>query len=388
VVSALIRNAPPTFISLNFNQLSGTVTDGQLASAYSGVGSCPGGQFANAFTRNAAPSCAAPSIPASVVTYSTPISVTGSSANASATTIVTPPAATGLTLFNDTFSGTSLNGANYTYSFSTDWPVSSGVMTISSFGRGTYITAGTNWANYTITFTAKTPATTGGTAGLAGYGAIVFRANPTAHTAYHLAFYANPAQIKIAKCTDFPNSSQWGDGGPSCNAIASGSYTADTNFHTYTVVVAGTTFTVSQDGVQKLTVTDSSYATGSVGFMAGGYEVNQGLIVQQPFTVTAPGTVLETVFYSIFQQAAGAGCTGNAQVVASLSWTDAAGVVQTIPSATLNLGNTLAVGTFARDTIPVAVQSGAPITIATTWTNGAGCTTQPTYSYQAWSMSP
>ena len=38
--------------------LSGALTDAGLASAYSGVGSCAANQFANAFTRNAAPGCA------------------------------------------------------------------------------------------------------------------------------------------------------------------------------------------------------------------------------------------------------------------------------------------------------------------------------------------
>ena len=38
--------------------LSGTLTDAGLASAYSGVGSCGANQFANTFTRNAAPGCA------------------------------------------------------------------------------------------------------------------------------------------------------------------------------------------------------------------------------------------------------------------------------------------------------------------------------------------
>src|SRR6266478_1114427 len=39
--------------------LSGTLNDAGLTSAYSGVGNCPANQFANAFSRNSAPGCAA-----------------------------------------------------------------------------------------------------------------------------------------------------------------------------------------------------------------------------------------------------------------------------------------------------------------------------------------
>lgn len=44
--------------AINFASLSGTATDGQLASAYSGVGSCAANQFAITLSRNAAPACA------------------------------------------------------------------------------------------------------------------------------------------------------------------------------------------------------------------------------------------------------------------------------------------------------------------------------------------
>jgi len=44
----------------SFSQLSGTASDGQLANAYSGIGSCTAGQFVNALTRNTAPTCATP----------------------------------------------------------------------------------------------------------------------------------------------------------------------------------------------------------------------------------------------------------------------------------------------------------------------------------------
>lgn len=43
-----------------FSNLSGTATDGQLASNYSGVGACSPGQFVTAVNDNAAPTCAAP----------------------------------------------------------------------------------------------------------------------------------------------------------------------------------------------------------------------------------------------------------------------------------------------------------------------------------------
>lgn len=39
---------------------AGSITDPMLASAYSGIGTCAAGQFVNALTRNAAPTCAAP----------------------------------------------------------------------------------------------------------------------------------------------------------------------------------------------------------------------------------------------------------------------------------------------------------------------------------------
>lgn len=41
---------------------NGVITDANLANAYSGIGTCPGGNFVSALNRNAAPTCTSPSI--------------------------------------------------------------------------------------------------------------------------------------------------------------------------------------------------------------------------------------------------------------------------------------------------------------------------------------
>jgi len=52
----------------SFSQLSGTATDAQLASAYSGAGGCAASNFASALTRNAAPTCS-PAVTESVINW-------------------------------------------------------------------------------------------------------------------------------------------------------------------------------------------------------------------------------------------------------------------------------------------------------------------------------
>jgi len=54
----LNANGAPTCSQPGFSNLSGTATDGQLASAYSGVGSCSAGTHVTALSRNGAPTCA------------------------------------------------------------------------------------------------------------------------------------------------------------------------------------------------------------------------------------------------------------------------------------------------------------------------------------------
>ncbi len=60
--------------------LSGTLNDGGLTSAYSGIGSCAANQFANSFTRNSAPGCAQPSfsnLSGSIALGQTPLTTNG-----------------------------------------------------------------------------------------------------------------------------------------------------------------------------------------------------------------------------------------------------------------------------------------------------------------------
>lgn len=49
-----------TYAQPGFSNLTGTLSDAQLANPYSGVGTCPANQFANTLTRNAGPACAQP----------------------------------------------------------------------------------------------------------------------------------------------------------------------------------------------------------------------------------------------------------------------------------------------------------------------------------------
>jgi hypothetical protein len=50
----------PAYVQPAFSDLSGTVSDAQLAGAYSGIGACAAHQWANSLARNAAPTCAQP----------------------------------------------------------------------------------------------------------------------------------------------------------------------------------------------------------------------------------------------------------------------------------------------------------------------------------------
>lgn len=58
--STLNGNAAPTCTQAGFTDISGTATDGQLVSSYSGVGACSAHQWVNTETRNASPGCTQP----------------------------------------------------------------------------------------------------------------------------------------------------------------------------------------------------------------------------------------------------------------------------------------------------------------------------------------
>lgn len=59
-ISSISAAGVPGLSQPGFTDLLGTVADGQLANAYSGVGGCASHQWANALTRNAAPTCVQP----------------------------------------------------------------------------------------------------------------------------------------------------------------------------------------------------------------------------------------------------------------------------------------------------------------------------------------
>ncbi len=109
-------------------------------------------------------------------------------------------------------------------------------------------------------------------------------------------------------------------------------------------------------------------------------------------TIVSAGSVLASLYrisYYLWQSAAGAGCTGNATVTARLHWTDPSGTAQNWPIAAATTGlptsgntmqNTIPVGNYEQNTVTVRSNGTTALTYDTTFTAGAGCTTQPQYS--------
>lgn len=93
---------------------------------------------------------------------------------------------------------------------------------------------------------------------------------------------------------------------------------------------------------------------------------------------SAIGQIQRVSFY-LYQVGAGNGCTGNAGVTATFSWTDLNSTAQSVTSASVSMGNALGAGDFLQNQYMVSAKSGTTLNYSTTFTNGTGCTTQPTY---------
>ncbi len=108
--------------------------------------------------------------------------------------------------------------------------------------------------------------------------------------------------------------------------------------------------------------------------------------------IVSAGSVLPNLYrisYYLWQSAAGAGCTGNATVTARLHWTDPSATAQNFPIAGATAGlptsgntmqNTIPVGNYEQNAITIRSNGSTALTYDTTFTGGAGCTTQPQYS--------
>jgi len=124
------------------------------------------------------------------------------------------------------------------------------------------------------------------------------------------------------------------------------------------------------------------YTVGQAATTASSASVGKANIL----AATDSSTAQYTVAYYLYQSAAGTGCAANAAVTVTIGWTDpgGAGTAQSVTSTSVAMGNAVAAGNFARDVIPIVAKASTAITYSTTWANGTGCSTQPTYSLQAW----
>jgi len=94
-------------------------------------------------------------------------------------------------------------------------------------------------------------------------------------------------------------------------------------------------------------------------------------------------TEVYDVAWSIFQNASGTGCSGAASATPTIAWTDPAGNSDHLAFTAVSLPGTMAACTTAntgcgQGGVKIQAQAGSAITIAIAWTNGTGCSVQPT----------
>jgi len=98
---------------------------------------------------------------------------------------------------------------------------------------------------------------------------------------------------------------------------------------------------------------------------------------------TAGSVTMYRVSVYLFQAGVGVGCTGNANVTLTLSWTDpgAGGTVKTVTTAMLVMGNApISALAHVFPVFPLVAQPSTTISYTTAYTAGTGCSTAPTYS--------
>jgi hypothetical protein len=164
-------------------------------------------------------------------------------------------------------------------------------------------------------------------------------------------------------------------------------------------IIPSTTVTPTNGNCVKWAVTSNRLKLDDAGAACGTTGVTSSAVVSTTgsnasvgstniVATTVAATTAYTVKYHIYQDGAGSGCTGNAQVSVSINWTDPSSTAQSLTSAQLFFGNSIPAGVFARDVVPIVAKSSTSITYTTTYTAGNGCTTNPTYAVYLWAEQP
>ena len=206
----------------------------------------------------------------------TAISGQGASSPATVTITVAPSS----TLFSDAFSSGTLSP--WTQESGT-WTVANGVLSgTGTAGNYSYAYISTNWTNYSVQAQIQFPA--GGYGG--GIGGRLNLANG-AHYGVWVFPEGSSGGSAVIKLMKFTGWTTW-----TGSAMAQASLTkgVGTTWHTVLVTFQGANITVSVDGTQEISVTDSNF--GSVAPFAGGGITAELGVDQTPFTMGVENVVV------------------------------------------------------------------------------------------------
>jgi hypothetical protein len=243
---------------------------------------------------------------------------------------VTSPAPSGV-LFSDTFPG----GLAPWVSQVGTWTVANAAMQGSSalggYGYAYYNTNG--WSNYTVQASIRFSSTNGAWGG--GIGGRLNTANG-AHYAAWVYPEGSGGGSSVIKLIKFTGWTSW-SGTPMAQASLTG---VGTNLHTLALAFQGTNITVSYDGTQKISVTDSNfgstapYTTGGITADVSAYKTAFTLYVSN-VSVTAPAASASSV--AMLRRLNGVAASGKNAASSPISSRTKASAGSAIVSAPLNL---------------------------------------------------
>lgn len=180
------------------------------------------------------------------------------------------------------------------------------------------------------------------------------------------------------------------DGGAPTGIVVSSPLTTKGDLLTATAAalarlgVGSDTQVLTADSTQALGIKWATPASGATVVSTTGSHASVGT-TNVIATTPAASTVYTLKFY-LYQDGAGTGATGDAQVSVTVSWTDPSSTAQSATSSPIFLANSIPTDNFTDGTIPIVAKASTAITYSTTWTNAAGASVQPTYGVFVWAF--
>ncbi len=251
-------------------------------------------------------------------TYTGNISISSAGASNSPQTVPVTLTIVGL-LMQPTFLSTTLDGWAYSpLGFATDWTSGNGILS-NNGGGATQIYAGNaNWTNYTVQTAFQLTS-------IADYpGGLRARISPATGAAYAVWLYPTEGVVKLLRTT------AWSVDASGLQVLGTSTpVTFDTNWHTLAVTLNGSQITVTYDGANVLTATDTTLTSGWVGL-----DVSNRPISFRNFQVTASyvNTATLTAAPASLTYTTAAGSSPAAQSLAISTSDSSAAVVSLLPS--------------------------------------------------------